>query len=432
MDTDRISIARVLALGVPLTWEDAVAVAHQAAMLIEVDSVMSDQPLLVTAESCLISRAGHLDCTSVTDQAAPDAVLTLLRRMLDGSDPPPEIAALAAEGATPDIYGALDSIAVGNRHARIAELAARALAPPADVAAPAAVAPPPRPVATPKPAALSETAPESAPVAKPPPVPTPAPVPVQAGSSLAAGAMLVVSTRDTDGPSTGGHDAEFRRLRTRALLKPGRHGIGALRRRSLDLNLSPASRRRVAGVAAVVIGVLIPVGWLVARADRVEVPALPASPLAVPKALAAKSVAQAMAAAAAPQRPATPVRSAPTSNMLVAVPQPVNPPLAISRVPQLAASVPYVSARPDSSRGPRRDHGEPGATGPRAISSRERSRSRGRANRGGARCGRQPRRRRRRGVLGDRLRRRPPGVHSPAGAKLDGARRRGAAGLVLS
>ena len=60
MTSNRISIARVLALDVPLTWQDAVAVAQEAAMLSEVTAAMEARPSLVTAESCFITRDGDV------------------------------------------------------------------------------------------------------------------------------------------------------------------------------------------------------------------------------------------------------------------------------------------------------------------------------------------------------------------------------------
>ncbi len=75
MEPTRISIARVLALDVPLTWQDAVAVAQEAAMLSEVGAAMDDRPALVSPEACFVDASGHVDLPESTDTEAPDCLL---------------------------------------------------------------------------------------------------------------------------------------------------------------------------------------------------------------------------------------------------------------------------------------------------------------------------------------------------------------------
>ncbi|MCC6990885.1 MAG: hypothetical protein IT181_17900, partial [Acidobacteria bacterium] len=78
MDPTRISIARILALDVPLTWQDAVAVAQEAAMLSDVNAAMNSRPSLVSPETCVITRAGDLELPETTEIEDPDAVADLL------------------------------------------------------------------------------------------------------------------------------------------------------------------------------------------------------------------------------------------------------------------------------------------------------------------------------------------------------------------
>ncbi len=171
MDTTRISIARVLALDVPLTWQDAVAVTQEAAMLSDVLAAMNSRPSLVSIETCFITRTGDSELPVMTDAESPDAVAVLLREMLAGRDAPDALETLAFGHATRDMSGALQQFPVVNRRAEIAKLATRALAlqsqtlePPAVAAAPgasaqsldppAAAAPPPTPAAPPPVAAV--------------------------------------------------------------------------------------------------------------------------------------------------------------------------------------------------------------------------------------------------------------------------------------
>ena len=216
MDTTRISIAQLLALDVPLTWQDAVAVAQEAAMLSDVHAAMNSRPSLVSPETCFITRTGDLELPQTTDVESPDAVTVLLREMLAGRDAPPDLEALAFGRATRDMSGALQQFPLANRRAEIAKLATRALAlqtRPAEptatipVALPAlALVPPPAPA----PASV-DTAPESAAVAGPPFVRE---APFRA-SSIARPATHVAAPPIA--VSGGAPDAELRRLRSKSV-----------------------------------------------------------------------------------------------------------------------------------------------------------------------------------------------------------------------
>ena len=181
MDTIRISIARILALDVPLTWQDAVAVVQEAAMLSDVNAAMNSRPSLVSAGTCFITRSGELELPVTTEVESAEAVSMLLREMLAGREAPPELETLAFGHAIRNVSGALEQFPIPNRRAAIARLATRAYALESNGArgaAPAAavVAPAPQPtIVAPPPAhraAAVDTAPASH-VAAPTPVTAP-------------------------------------------------------------------------------------------------------------------------------------------------------------------------------------------------------------------------------------------------------------------
>lgn len=291
MDTTRISLARVLALDVPLTWQDAVAVAQEAAMLSDVHAAMNSRPSLVSAETCFITRTGDLELPVMTDVESPDAVSVLLREMLAGRDAPEALETLAFGHATRDLSGALQDFPITNRRAEIAKLATRALAlqsrpldPPSPVAAPAittvgAVALPPAPAWTqPQPPPLPEMPEMPAPAAPPPTpvVPFVRPAPFRAADMPAprpaAAAPVAV-------PS-GAPDAELRRLRSRSVARaqarrPWSTRVGlAFDRLARMVSWRPSTPDpRILGAAFVITAAVVSVVW---TNDRTVRPATPA------------------------------------------------------------------------------------------------------------------------------------------------------------
>jgi hypothetical protein len=172
MDTTRLSIARLLALDVPLDWQEAVAVVQEVAMLSDVHAAMNSRPSLVSPEHCYITRAGSVELPETTDVESPDAVADILRALLAGRDAPEALEDLAYGRNARDMSGELAAFPVGNRRALIAKLATRALsahstAATADFDAPAIPAAPPP--------------------AAPPPIPAP-PVPPATDVSVASAA----------------------------------------------------------------------------------------------------------------------------------------------------------------------------------------------------------------------------------------------------
>ena len=301
MDPTRISIARILALDVPLTWQDAVAVAQEAAMLSDVNAAMNSRPSLVSPETCFLTRAGDLELPETTDVEAPEAVADLLRAMLGDSDVPESLEALAYGPSTRDLSTDLAAFPIGNRRAVLARLATRALAaltapmPRMDAALPSVLAPPSsRPLAS-----TAATAPAWTPPAERPPAPIPFPTPtaqmpppfvatprppvvvqpppfVAAPTAPAApppvpavSAADAVESADTAspaasrrvGPAPPAPDAELRRLRTRTVERDARNQR-LFARLVRWLAWRPDSPDpRVLGGAAVIVAAIVSMVW---------------------------------------------------------------------------------------------------------------------------------------------------------------------------
>ena len=278
MDTTRISVARLLALGVPLTWEDAVAVAQEAAMRCDIDAAMSGEPPLVSGDTCYVTTEGDVDLPVTTDVESPDAIKQLLRELLAGRDAPAALTALASGRLTHDIYGELGRFPVVNRRAAIADLAVRALAlqarrpvgePPqpdapatlavvrpsaaaAGVAAP--VAPTPAPASTPRLVAVAPAPARASALAAPVP---PSAVPLQV--------VPQVDVRDAPIAAPLGVTAELQRLRLKSM------NAGAARRAPSRFTTGRYGRWIAAG--GLTAGLLAVVLWSVGvRAPRAPLP----------------------------------------------------------------------------------------------------------------------------------------------------------------
>jgi len=269
MDTTRISIARVLAMGVAVTWQEAVAVAHEAAVRSDVDSAMNGQPSLVHCDACFITGEGDVELPETTGEASPDAVAALLRAMLGGRDDVPAgLKALLAARGTHDMYQELQRFPVLNRRAVIGALATRALArhgqtvttpPPASPptsrpAPPAALAPPVVP--------LRQATVASTPTPVPPPVP-PAAVAMPAVVPYAAAATSAARPTERDG-SLALHPGvtEFQRLR----LKTAKASASPAR----SSRASDQARRLWLAGAALVASALLILVWSIGRAPALE------------------------------------------------------------------------------------------------------------------------------------------------------------------
>lgn len=329
MDPTRISIARILALDVPLTWQDAVAVAQEAAMLSDVNAAMNSRPSLVSPETCFLTRAGDLELPETTDVESPEAVADLLRAMLGDGDVPEALEALAYGPSTRDLSNDLAAFPIGNRRAVLARLATRAIAaltapmprmesappaprvPPAPVAAPAERLPAPIPfpaptaqmpppfVATPRPPVVVQPPPF---VATPPARPAAPPVSDVADANAPDDAAVPAPSRRV-GPAAPAPDAELRRLRTRTLEREARNQR-LFARLGRWLAWRPDSPDpRVLGGAAVVVAAIVSMLWRNGPA--------PAAPEGAAGG-AASAIASAAPATAAATPPASPTSTSAT------------------------------------------------------------------------------------------------------------------------
>ena len=126
MDSTRISIARVLEADVPLTWQEAVAVVQEIAMVSDVETAMNGSPPLVTPATCFLTTAGDVDLPETTANETPGAVADLLHAVLRGREAPAALLALARRRPD-DLFGELAAFSSGPRRPVIAGLAARVL-----------------------------------------------------------------------------------------------------------------------------------------------------------------------------------------------------------------------------------------------------------------------------------------------------------------
>lgn len=305
MEPTRISIARVLALDVPLTWQDAVAVAQEAAMLSEVGAAMDDRPALVSPEACFVDASGHVDLPESAETEDPDRLLEFLRAMLAGREAPPALEALARRTRPRDLSEKLAAFDIGDRRARIGALATRGLAtPPAPRVADAPAQPVDPSPGTPRPSrAVSATSvspsADHAPAAQEgrisaiptaghppaPPIPLPSPTAPTPPPFVAKPAPAVVMTPPfvatpargvppaLDVGTGGGEplgtipDAELQRLRSRTVER-GRRALPWSARAAQWLSWRPAfPDPRLLGGAAVVVAAVVSVVWREAPDD---------------------------------------------------------------------------------------------------------------------------------------------------------------------
>lgn len=350
MDTTRISIAQLLALDVPLTWQDAVAVAQEAAMLSDVHAAMNTRPSLVSPETCFISRTGDLELPETTEVESPDAVTLLLREMLAGRDAPEDLEAIAFGHATRDMSGALQRFPVPNRRAEIAKLATRALALRARPLEVTTVAPAAAPVPHPAPQLVAPPPRTSAP-ARPPVAATAASTafvreaPFRASRVPPPGA---VPPAPAIGVSTAAPDAELRRLRRKTVERERARRRLTQRFRAAFVRLGdwvtwrPSSPDpRVLGGAVVVTAAVVSILW---NNDRPSASPTGGSSVATPAAD------RAAVWSPAPALPAGPAPPAPAATAGAASPA-ATPPLrasAVRRGDAVPAAAPEASRLPES------------------------------------------------------------------------------------
>ncbi len=84
MESNRISLARVLDLGVRVSWREAAAIVHEAMAL--TGPAKGARPDRVLPESCVLTRGGEVVLLDGAAQARPETVLRLLEPLLAACD----------------------------------------------------------------------------------------------------------------------------------------------------------------------------------------------------------------------------------------------------------------------------------------------------------------------------------------------------------
>jgi hypothetical protein len=132
-ESTRITLARVLELGVRVTWREAAAIVHEAIAA----SRGADRtgPARVTAESCLLTRGGEVMLTGSAVQARPEVVVRLLDDLLAACSEPGRFAGAVADGTALEMIAELSqAISPKRRRVEVASVALRGLVAAADAA----------------------------------------------------------------------------------------------------------------------------------------------------------------------------------------------------------------------------------------------------------------------------------------------------------
>ena len=133
MESTRITLARVLELGVRVSWREATAIVHEA--VAGTGAIEGAGPARVTAESCLLTRGGDVVLVGTAAQAPPEAVVRLLDDLLASCSAPGRFAGAVANGTALDMLEELsEHITPKRRRVEVAAVALRGLAAAADAA----------------------------------------------------------------------------------------------------------------------------------------------------------------------------------------------------------------------------------------------------------------------------------------------------------
>jgi hypothetical protein len=133
MESPRITLARVLELGVRVSWREAVAIVHEAIAV----TTASDGagPATVTPESYLLTRGGEVIPTGTAVRARPEAIVRLLDDLLASCDDTGRFAGAVADGiALEMIEQVCQHVSAKRRRVEVASVAIRGLAAAADAA----------------------------------------------------------------------------------------------------------------------------------------------------------------------------------------------------------------------------------------------------------------------------------------------------------
>lgn len=137
MDVTRLSLARVLELGVPITWQEAAAIAFEAAAHACPDAPDTAVPL----DAWMLTRGGEL-LVDVTAVVPPAAIADMTRRMLQSCADGAVLAQALGDGALADFLDVVgEDIPWRRRRVLIAAVALKGLVADAERPLPEADAP---------------------------------------------------------------------------------------------------------------------------------------------------------------------------------------------------------------------------------------------------------------------------------------------------
>jgi hypothetical protein len=133
MESTRITLARVLELGVRVSWREATAIVQEA--VAGSGATEGAAPTRVTAESCLLTRGGDVVLVGTAAQARPEAVVRLLDDLLASCSAPGRFAGAVADGTALDMLEEMrHDTTPKRRRVEVAAVALRGLAAAADAA----------------------------------------------------------------------------------------------------------------------------------------------------------------------------------------------------------------------------------------------------------------------------------------------------------
>ena len=133
MDSIRISLARVLELGVRVSWREAAAIVHDAVAL--TGPIKGMRPTHVGPEACVLTRGGEVVLTGDAAKARPETVVRLLEDLLVVCDSPDALAAALERGTAIAYLEELSQRTTPKRRrVEIAAVALRGIAAEADLA----------------------------------------------------------------------------------------------------------------------------------------------------------------------------------------------------------------------------------------------------------------------------------------------------------
>ncbi len=232
MDSTRISLARVLELGVQVSWREAAAIVHEAVAL--TGPTKGARPNRVGPDACVLTRGGEIILVGNAAKARPETLVLLLEHLLPACDSTGGLGAAFERGTVLAFLEELSQRTTGKRRrVEIASVAIRAIAAEAERSMhhrdldqpeppPLADFVPPRPVdvtppfqepfAPPTPVITAAAAPA---VLAPPPTPAAPPAPVL---------KMVPPPAPAVAPDTSHATVEFDRLRAEMreeVRKPG-------------------------------------------------------------------------------------------------------------------------------------------------------------------------------------------------------------------